>query len=188
MKVSLNGKEVTITKEQLRYFDNLTDLQKRYALNFLSGMSKVDAYVKAANRTGKESLSTLTSSATNMHYRLQVQQFLKTFERGVIEQMAEIIMTREEMALELQKMAKATVTMDDLKDSTNLCEFVSEVIRESDGTIRYKLTTGKDRRDAMKQLAELMGYNKPQEVNVTLNSTLSKRQKEILDKTLDEEF
>ena len=40
----------------------------------------------------------------------------------------------------------------------------------------------------MKQLAELMGYNKPQEVKVELSSTLNKQQQDLLNKALDENF
>lgn len=186
--INFRGAELTITDDQMRLYELLPPRKQGYVLNFLEGKTKLESYkIAYGNEKGRRE-NLLCQAANKIHYGLDVQRFLLSFENTVMKRLEQIIMTREDMALELQKMATATVTMNDLQDDTNLCEFVSEVIREPDGSIRYKLTTGKDRRDAMKQLAELMGYNKPQEVKVELSSTLNKQQQDLLNKALDENF
>lgn len=168
MLVTIEDKSVELSDEQVDLFHRLTRLQQGMVIATLDGKSPADSHRIAGGTCKNE--ENRTRLAGEVMRNPSVIEFIESVKPARTERLAAVIMSRDEMALELNKMATMKLTGADLGDPTKLAD-VSEVIIDPDGGIRYKLTSPADRRASMKQLAELMGYNKPQEIKVTADVT-----------------
>lgn len=197
MKIKTEGRTVVLTKEQIEMFNGLTKLQQNIALKKLEGLSNYKAYVAAGGKA--KSQASASTSADEILGKLNVSSFIKSFEVPAIERIASAVMSREEMIERLSTMAR--VKVDDVLNISNRILYDSEGEEVAQGAWSLKnvedmtndaaiaiseLTAGKDglkvklhnQIAAMKQLSELLGYNKPQEIGVTVTKKLSDFYKE----------
>ena len=174
MKTKVEGRSVTLTKEQIEAFEGLTKLQQGVALKRLSGMMPSDAYTAGGGKAKtKETISVCAGEILN---NPSVSSFIKSFELPAEERIASAVMGRDEMLERLSEMARIELSLADISNPENI-KHVSEVTIGPEGAI-YKMKASADRRAAMKQLADLLGYAKPQEINVTVTKKLSDFYKE----------
>jgi len=161
MLITIDNRTIELSDEQVSAFHALTRLQQGMALGSLEGLSPADAHRRAGGKSRNE--ENRTRLAGEILRNPSVDAFVKMFKSEQTNRLADTIMSRDDMALALNNMALAKVTVADLNNPDKLAD-VAEVIIDPEGGIRYKLTSPADRRAAMKQLAELMGYNKPTEI------------------------
>lgn len=155
-------------------FNGLTKLQQKVATNRLSGMSAFDAYVNGGGKARNSAVA-----ATCAHEILNnpnVSSFIKSFEVSAEERIVAAVMSRDEMLERLSEMARIELSLSDISKPENI-KHVSEVIIGPEGPV-YKMKASADRRAAMKLLADLQGYAKPQEINVTVTKKLGDFYKE----------
>ena len=187
MNVNLNGTVVELDEETLELFHALTSLQRGVTTAKLNdpSMSDYEAY-KAGGGKAKKAVTGRTSVSEILINPNVVKYMRAMRELGF----AASVMSRHEMAAILSKLGKTT--MDDVVNRHNGGEFKDvETGRIVDGQTFWsvkpademqnagsaaikELSAGKDGMKvklhdplvAMKQLAELGGYNKPQEHRV----------------------
>lgn len=164
MLITIDNRTIELSDHQVDSFHALTRLQQGVALGVLEGLSQREAYRRAGGK-GKTD-RTVDALASRMLTFDKVASFINSFKSDQTNRLADAIMSRDDMALALNNMALAKVTVADLDNPDKLAD-VAEVIIDPEGGIRYKLTSPADRRAAMKQLAELMGYNKPTELKLS---------------------
>jgi len=209
VKIKAEGRAVVLTKEQIEAFEGLTKLQQKFALKKLEGLNTYQSYVAAGGKA--KSPETGMTSAHEILNNLKVSSFIKSFEIPAVERIASAVMSREEMIERLSTMAR--VKVDDVLNISNRILYDSEGEEVAQGAWSLKnvedmtndasiaiseLTAGKDglkvklhnQIAAMKQLSELLGYNKPQEVTVNgvIAVSLTNAQKGLLDKALDADY
>ncbi|HCS4522791.1 TPA: terminase small subunit [Escherichia coli] len=172
-----------LTAEQQRLFDVLTPLQKRFSLAIIKGKNQTEAYRKAG---GKAKGDNLRKAAHVIATNCDVQAFIKSVQHEIID---EAIMTREEALKRLSKIGRASIA--------DIAEFSNSIVGEDeDGNPVYQavwsfkdsslqdpdamsavseLTSGKDGiklkmhdpKAAIKQLAELQGWEAPKKTELT---------------------
>ena len=172
-----------LTAEQQRLFDVLTPLQKRFCLAIIRGKNQTDAYRKAG---GKAKGDNLRKAAHVIATNCDVQTFIQSVQGEIID---EAIMTREEALKRLSKMGRTSIA--------DIAEFSNSIVGEDeDGNPVYQavwsfkdsslqdpdamsavseLTSGKDGiklkmhdpKAAIKQLAELQGWEAPKKTELT---------------------
>lgn len=172
-----------LTAEQQKLFDALTTLQKKFVTHLLAGKSQVEAYRKAG---GKAKGDAAYSKAVQIVRNSKVAFFLRSVREQAV---SSAIMTREEALTRLSKMGRASLT--DIAEFKN-----SQVGEDEEGNPVYQatwsfkdsalqdpdamsaiseLTTGKDGiklkmhdpKAAIKQLAELQGWEAPKRSEVS---------------------
>lgn len=172
-----------LTAEQQRLFDVLTPLQKRFSLAIIKGKNQTEAYRKAG---GKAKGDNLRKAAHVIATNCDVQAFIKSVQGEIID---EAIMTRDEALKRLSKMGRASIAdiaefsnsivgedeegnpvyqaVWSFKDSSlqdpDAMSAVSELISGKDG-IKLKMH---DTKAAIKQLAELQGWEAPKKTELT---------------------
>ena len=164
MLITIDNRTIELSDEQVSAFHALTRLQQGVALGVLEGLSQREAYRRAGGKAKSDSIADV--QASKLVRISKVQEFIESFKIESTRTLANSIMSRDDMALMLNNMALTKVTIKDLDDPDKLAD-VAEVIIDPEGGVRYKLTSPADRRAAMKQLAELMGYNKPTEIKLS---------------------
>ncbi|ACG60339.1 small subunit terminase TerS [Iodobacter phage PhiPLPE] len=209
MKVKAQGRSVTLSKEQVDMFNALTKLQQNFVLKKLEGLSNYQSYVAAGGKSKTQEAASV--SAIQILHNINVSSFIKSFDEIAVERIASAVMSREEMIERLSTMAR--VKVDDVLNISNRTLYDSDGEEVAQGAWSLKnvedmtndaaiaiseLTAGKDglkvklhnQIAAMKQLADLCGYNKPQEINLNgnLSVELTNTQKGLLDKALDGEY
>lgn len=209
MKVTAQGRSVTLSKEQVDMFNGLTKLQQKFALKKIEGLGNYQAYVAAGGKSKTPEAASV--SANTILNNVKVSSFIKSFDYMAVERIASAVMSREEMIERLSTMAR--VKVDDVLNISNRILYDSEGEEVAQGAWSLKnvedmtndaaiaiseLTAGKDglkvklhnQIAAMKQLSELLGYNKPQEINLNgnLSVELTNTQKGLLDRALDGEY
>ncbi|MCL6376766.1 terminase small subunit [Pectobacterium brasiliense] len=172
-----------LTAEQQKIFDVLTPLQKRFVTLLLKGKSQVDAYRKAG---GKAKGDSAHSKATQIVRNSKVESFLASVQ---YEAVSSAIMTYEEAMERLTAMGRTSIA--------DLATFGTHVVGEDDdgnpisqsvwsfknsGELKpeqmaaiSELTAGKDGlkiklhdpKAAIKQLAEMRGWEAPKKTEVT---------------------
>lgn len=171
-----------MNKEQKELFDQLTTLQQEVALNSISGMSDADAYRNSSGKAKTD--SAMRASASEILANPNVKAFTDAMKAEAVRN---AVMSREEMLERLSSLAR--VNMSDLiewqtaqadeetgelsqtlwviKDSamsdTLKMASISEVTASKDG-IKIKQHSPLT---AMKQLADLAGYNAAQKYDHT---------------------
>lgn len=184
MEVDINGRIVNINDESLALFKKLTPLQQRAALGVLAGKSQRQAYIDAGGKaSAARDINNVDACASELLRNPKVRTFLESVEYL---KLAGGIMSREEMELRLTLLARSTVsdvvtfvTGDDEMMNTETGEIVNgqsywalksaAEMQNAGINAISELTAGKDGLKvklhssvaAMKQLAELKGYNKP---------------------------
>lgn len=164
MLITIDNRTIELSDHQVDSFHALTRLQQGVALGVLEGLSQREAYRRAGG--GAKSDASADQVVSRMLSDAKVVSFISSLKSAQTNRLADTIMSRDDMALALNNMALAKVTVADLDNPDKLAD-VAEVIIDPEGGIRYKLTSPADRRAAMKQLAELMGYNKPTELKLS---------------------
>lgn len=176
LKVIVGDRAAVLTEEQLEMYNGLTKLQKSVSLKKLQGLSDVDAYL-AGNGKAKSDNSR-RASASEILTNPNVVAFIESFNSQIVSQ---AIMGREEMLERLTLMARSNVTdlveinnnvvVDDPEQGKIMQSFWSLKDKENmpEGALSsiHELTSGKeglkikvhDQKAAMKQIADLEGFN-----------------------------
>ena len=181
--------DVELTTTARKMYAELTALQKDVAMGKLAGLNNVQAYLRSKGRA-KSYEAQRTGAAEILSHPL-VAKFVREVEDSYYRQG---IMTRDEMAIKLSAMADTTI--EDLCTLETETQFFidpeSEELVEISGQTKWslkpidemtgaglamisELKVGKDgyslktqsQLAAKKQLSELMGYNKPQRMEMT---------------------
>lgn len=150
-----------MTEEQKELFGKLTPLQQKVCTNVISGMSNIDAYINAGGKA--KTKTSQESGASEILSNPKVKAFLDSMKQAAV---SSAIMSRQEMLERLSELANI--------DVSDLIKARPEELAEFKGGFDIKL---KSALQAMKQLAELEGYNKPVEVNnnIKVERSLSER-------------
>ena len=181
-----------MTEEQKRLFDDLTPLRQEIALNSFKGMNDIDAY---KNSSGKaKTVKAMEASVSQILGNLKVKEFLDSMNEVKVN---DAIMSRDEMMTTLSKLSRTN--QNDLIDwgyrdvQTQDKEGNEITVQQSFWTLKdsesihpdhmmsiEEVSSGKDglkikrasRLGAMKQLAELAGYNAPKEIKLGTDETM----------------
>lgn len=182
--------EYQLTPEQQELAAKLTHLQKWTMIHCASGMSKIDAYVKAGGKAkGK--------SANNVIGKMLEKGSVRAFYDSLVSSAAaKSVMTREEALETLTKIARTTVKdvvrfknaqVGEDEDGNPVYQTVWQLIDQDnmdDGHAAAiaELSTGRDgfkfklhsQTGAIKQLSELEGWDAPKKVegNLTLDGNV----------------
>lgn len=182
--------EYQLTPEQQELAAKLTHLQKWTMIHCASGMSKMDAYVKAGGKAkGK--------SANNVIGKMLEKGSVRAFYDSLVSSAAaKSVMTREEALETLTKIARTTVKdvvrfkdaqIGEDEDGNPVYQTVWQLIDQDnmdDGHAAAiaELSTGRDgfkfklhsQTGAIKQLSELEGWDAPKKVegNLTLDGNV----------------
>lgn len=138
--MEINGKQ--LTPEQIALYKRMSALQQGVALGVLGGLSQREAYLQAG---GKSTGANADVSANQTLKTIKVREFLDSFRAGELDRLADVVMSRDEMALTLTGMAR----------------------NGQEGP--------QSRLGAMKQLSTLLGYDKPVKVENSGTTTTNHR-------------
>lgn len=174
-----------MTPEQKALFDQLTELQQRTAINVLAGMTQRAGYYAAGGTASSD--ESADSAAYTMLSNVQVKAFMDAMKEAAV---SEAVMTRTEAMEKLSALART-----DLKDLVEFGEYElgddgegNPVIQSSwrirDSALQdpakmaaiSELTASKEGikikthspLNAIKQLADMQGWNAAQKVDTTL--------------------
>jgi len=167
----------SLTKKQKELFSKLTKLQKGIALNFLSGKSPAQSHKLAGGKCKNEENRKVL--AHEILTKPNVKEFIDSVEVQVAEQVQKSkIMSRQEMAENLSLLGRtrindvmelSNIEIEDLdgnvvpqavaafKNLEDTGYAIQEVKISKSGEVTIKTH---DQKAAMKQLSELMGYNR----------------------------
>lgn len=178
-----------MSEEQAALFEKLTPLQKEIALNSISGMNDIDSYKASSGKAKSE--NTMKASASQILTNLNVKAFIKSMANHIVNP---AIMGRNEMLERLSGLARTNMsdliewrTELSLGDEGEQIEQSIWAIKESaylddnKAASIAELTAGKDGfkikqhspLTAMKQLAELAGYEAPKQIEVSQKEELT---------------
>lgn len=179
MEIIVAGGVVKLTDEQIESYLSLTKLQRGFVVEILKGTNQTEAHRIAGGYAKKE--STRPSLATRMLKDANVRAFMALFKGEQCKPLASAIMTREEIAERLTRIARTKLTdVVEITTKTLFDENGDEVqqgawnLRQPDDMqgagveMLSELTVSKhgikikthDQTAAMKQLADLYGWNK----------------------------
>ncbi|MDY4380356.1 terminase small subunit [Pectobacterium brasiliense] len=173
-----------LTAEQQALFDVLTPLQKKFSLAIIKGKNQTDAY--KATKGKAKTAEAIRNSASRMFTNVGVQAFIKSVQGEVIN---DAIMTYEEAMERLTAMGRTSIAdlatfgthvVGEDDDGNPISQSVwsfknaSELRPEQMAAIS-ELTAGKDGlkiklhdpKAAIKQLAEMRGWEAPKKTEVT---------------------
>lgn len=182
-----------MNEEQQRLFEALTSLQKEISLNSISGMNDIDCYKNSSGKAKTE--KSMGVSVAQILGNLSVKAFISSMSNHIVNP---AIMSRTEMLERLTGLARTnmsdliewrTVTheADDDDEESESDEQSIWAIKESVHLDPIKaasiaeVTAGKDGfkikqhspLTAMKQLAELAGYEAPKQIEVLAKEELT---------------
>lgn len=211
MEFDINGKTVELSDDQVEAFHALTRLQQGMVVETLRGLKPSDAHRAAGGKCKNE--DNRTRIAGEILRNPSVDSFLQSFKQERAVKLAEVVMSRDEMAQRLTAIARTRV--DDLLILNNK-EYIDEdgeVVQQGGWAFKEvedmtgagpaaisELTAGKkgltvklhDQVSAMKQLADLMGWNKQQvELSGGLNNTninITAEDVKVFKKAFNDEF
>lgn len=155
--------DIEMNDEQRALFDKLTSLQKRVVMNKIEGMNDIDAYMAAGGEA--TSKASAYSSVSTLLSNVKVKAFIRSIDDVYY---ASSITTRNEMALRLSAVSNTAI-----KDILNIKTESRMMVDPETGEVEeiqtnkneslneYKIKT-QSQLTAYKQLALLMGYEKPQ--------------------------
>jgi len=183
MRIVVDGDLLELTEEQVEMFEGLTTLRRNVALKKLTGLSDVEAYRQGGGKA--KSLTSQTSSAADILTNPDVRAFIDSFNGYLV---SKSIMGRQEMLQRLTAMARTDMTdLVDIKNRVVVEDPEMGVIEQSfwalkdvdemDADSRAAIseltaTRGElkikihDQKAAMKQIAEIEGFNAPIEHDV----------------------
>ena len=142
-----------MNEEQMKLFERLTSLQKEIALNNIAGMSDIDAYKNSNGKAKTE--RAMRSSVGQILSNPDVKAFIKSMANHIVNP---AIMSRERM-MELQTKLAESIALSS-------AEITLGTASEFKGAFDIQLK-------AMKQLAELAGYEAPKQIEVTEKEELT---------------
>lgn len=174
-----------LTAEQQQLFDVLTPLQKKFVTHLLNGKNQTAAYRAAGGKAKTDEAA--RSSASQILTKLNVQAFLASVQ---YEAVSDAIMTYEEAMERLTVMGRARLRdlvefsehdmgkdengqpiiqavwrfKDSVKQTPELLDAIAELTAGKEG-IKLKLH---DARGAIKQLAEMRGWEAPKKSEHTI--------------------
>lgn len=197
-----------MTPEQKFLFDQLTQLQQRVATNVLSGMTQRQAYYVAGGTATNDESADATASA--LLSNVKVVAFMDSMKEAAV---SEAIMGRQEALEKLSLLART-----DLKDLVEFGDYTIGTDEESGVPIiqaswKIKPSAMQDPKQmaaiaelsatkdgikikthsplaALKQLADMQGWNAPTKVQSTVTTTevpLTDAQRAALDRVMDED-
>lgn len=180
---------VHMTDEQRAMFDELAPLQQKVAISVISGMSNIDAYYAGGGKA--KSKAAAEAVVSRMLSNVKVKSFIDSMKEVAVNS---AVMSRQEMLEELSELSRTNVN-DIIEFGYRPVEVVNEETGDKDvqmqsfwtmrpmdkidpkhmGAIE-EVTVGKDglkfkkvsKLAAMKQLADLAGYNEAQKVEHTV--------------------
>lgn len=164
MLITIDNRTIELSDEQVTAFHALTRLQQGVTLGVLEGLSQREAYRRAGGRAKTD--ATADASVSELLSNPKVDSFVKMFKNEQIDRLAQVNADRDKIIAMIHEQATVDLKLHDLNKPENF-KHISEVVIEADGEVRYKLTGPADRRAAAKQLADMLGWNKPQQVEVT---------------------
>ncbi|MGJ0637851.1 terminase small subunit [Xenorhabdus bovienii] len=177
-------KKLSLTDEQQVLFDALTKQQQKFVLGILRGLNQIDAYKQAGYKAKNE--NTASVSASQIFGNLKVKTFLDAMNQEAV---SDAVMSRQEALERLSTMGR--VSLHDIAEFRN-----SQIGEDDEGQPVFQaswqfkdsalqnpaalsaiseLTTGKDGiklklhdpKAAIKQLADLMGWEAPKKTELT---------------------
>ncbi|MDE9566087.1 terminase small subunit [Xenorhabdus bovienii] len=177
-------KKIQFTDEQKVLFDALTKLQQKFVLGILRGLSQIDAYKQAGYKAKTD--ESARASASEILTNLNVKTFLAVMNQEAV---SDAVMSRQEAFERLSTMGR--VSLHDIAEFRN-----SQIGEDDEGQPVFQaswqfkdsalqnpaalsaiseLTTGKDGiklklhdpKAAIRQLAELMGWDAPKKTELT---------------------
>lgn len=192
MKLKHGEREVVLNEDETAAWNALTDLQKRFVYQVLKGKSPVAAYVAAGGEA--RTYATRASGASLLRHNPKIEKIINIFESL---ELSPLIMGPVEMAETLSAMARTNISdvvtfVDKDEEMMNLATgeitkgvthwslkhandmgnggilAISEVTATKEG-LKIKMH---DQKAAMKQLAELQGYDKAKKTEVTVSKGL----------------
>lgn len=189
MKVIHANREVKLDKEQVKLFRAMTPLQQTVVRGLLRGLSYAAAYRESNGKAGNDdsARSVVTKMLSNDTVAAFMTSFDQTVDRLIAEDLSDAIMSRDEMARSLSDMARsnladivdllparyddsgeevspATWSLKNPEDMTGAgMNLIEELTKTKDG-VKIK---SHSRLAAMKQLAELLGYDDPKRVELS---------------------
>jgi len=176
---------VELTEKQKALFDAMTKLQQKFALGIIKGLNQTDAYKQAGGKAKTEEAA--RNSASQIFTNLGVQAFIQEMNKEAI---TDAVMTKQEALERLSSLGRTSLF--------DLAEFKNSQVGEDENgqpvfqaTWSFKesaliktdhlaaiaeLTTGPqgikvklhDPKAAIKQLAELQGWEPPVKSEVSL--------------------
>jgi phage terminase small subunit len=164
MLITIDNRTIELSDEQVSAFHALTRLQQGVALGVLEGLSQREAYRRAGGKAKTD--NTADTCVSEILRNPQVDAFVKMFNPNQVESLGKVVIDRERIIAMLAEQATCDINLGDLNKPENF-KHVSEVIIDADGEVRYKFTGPADRRAAAKQLAEMLGWNKPTEIKLS---------------------
>jgi len=187
MLITIDNRTIELSDEQVAAFHSLTRLQQGVALGVLEGLSPADAHRRAGGKCKTESQR--PRLASEILTKPDVAKFIDSFKVDKVKSLGKVIIDRDAILAMLAEQATCDIKLQDLNKPENF-KHISEVTIDASGEVRYKMNGPADRRAAAKQLAEMLGWNKPQQVEVmgSLAVTLTNTQRKVLDKALDDEY
>ncbi|MGK0688723.1 terminase small subunit [Serratia marcescens] len=176
---------MTLTEEQKALFDALTKLQQRFVTKLLEGKNQTDAYKAAGGKAKGESAHVQASRMISFD---KVAAFLSSVQHEAV---SAAIMTYEEAMERLTTMGRASIRdlvefsehdmgkdengnpvvqavwrfRDSVKQTPELLDAIAEITAGKEG-IKLKLH---DAKSAIKQLAEMRGWEAPKKNEHTIN-------------------
>jgi len=142
-----------MNKEQEDLFNELTPLQKEISLNSISGMNDIESYKKSKGKS--KTVKSMEASVSQILRNIKVRSFINSMANHVVNP---AIMSRDEMLKDLTVVARVTTPQ---VEGNGIA-----VLTELKGGFDVKLK-------AMKQLAELAGYEAPKQVEVSEKENLT---------------
>ncbi|ALQ01478.1 hypothetical protein PHLH3_08620 [Pseudomonas sp. St386] len=173
-----------LSSEQRRLFEQLTELQQRTATNVLSGMSQREAYKAAGGRAKSDSAA--DQVACVMLSNIKVKAFMDSMKESAL---SDAVMSRQEAMERLSSLARISLTdliefgSYELGDDGEGNPVVQTSFKIRDSALQdpkalpaiAELTAGRDGIKikqhsplaAIKQLADMQGWNAPVKQEVT---------------------
>lgn len=153
-----------MTPEQKKLFEALTPLQQKVCTNVLSGMSNIDSYKAAGGKAKTKASQEAATSELLSH--LKVKAFLDSMKESAVNS---AIMSRQEMMETLTRLSRVNLPLkkDGTLELTSLSPEQMEALEQvqiAESGIKAK---NYSKLAAMKQLAELAGYNEKQRVELS---------------------
>jgi phage terminase small subunit len=164
MLITIDNRTIELSDHQVDSFHALTRLQQGVALGVLEGLSQREAYRRAGG--GAKTQNAADRSVSQIVNNRMVQEFIESFKVEQVESLGKVLIDRERIIAMLAEQATCDIGLQDLNKPENF-KHVSEVIIDPTGEVRYKFTGPADRRAAAKQLAEMLGWNKPTELKIS---------------------
>lgn len=164
MLITIDNRTIELSDEQVAAFHALTRLQQGMALGSLEGLSPADAHRRAGGKSRNELQR--PRLASEILTKPDVAKFIDSFKVDKVESLGKVVIDRERIIAMLAEQATCDINLADLNKPENF-KHVSEVIIDPDGEVRYKFTGPADRRAAAKQLADMLGWNKPTELKIS---------------------